>query len=77
MESATTRNVLYSFLPPPSAASQNYDLQPDGAGEGRGGREGCSSPPLPITRGLKKRCKLPQWGPWQSCGGDVAIYNVL
>ena len=36
-------------IPPPSTASQNYDLRPRRAGEGKGGSEGCPSPPLPSS----------------------------
>jgi len=76
MESATTRNVLHSLLPPPFAISQNYDLRPRRAGDGRGGRD-VPPHPSPPARGLGKRSKVLQWGPGRSPGGDLTIYNVL
>ena len=73
MESATTRNVLHILLPSPFAISQNYDCDPAETGrEGEGGKYF-----HPHTSPLRKRCKVPQWGPGRSPDGDLTIYNVL
>jgi len=62
MDSATTRNVLHSLLPPPSATSQNYDLRPRRAGEGRRGREDAPPHLSPPARDLGRRCNIPHSG---------------